>query len=52
MTKRECEQFFALIVERLDANGAHSARAIAAVCRECLEHERLIRERRELDTVR
>jgi hypothetical protein len=50
MTKRECELFFALIVERIDANAAQSARAIAAVCRDCLADERFARERRELVT--
>jgi hypothetical protein len=50
MTKRECELFFALIAERIDANGVSSARAIAAVCREALADERFARERRGLVT--
>jgi hypothetical protein len=52
MTKRECELFFALIVERLDASRAGSARAIAVTCRDCLADERYARERRELGAIK
>jgi RNase P subunit RPR2 len=49
MTKRECELFFALIVERLDTSASNCARAVAITCRDCLADERYARERRELE---
>lgn len=47
MTKRDCEAWFGVVVERINSNDSVGAQRVAVVARDLLIEERVGREKRQ-----
>lgn len=47
MTKRDCEAWFGVVVERINSNDSVGAQRVAVVARDLLIEERASREKRQ-----